>query len=152
MQKGVLQWRPEVGRAWLTNVFDEMSDAGKNDWLLSRRSTPKPLNPASFDGGKPWPDVLSSRLGLLTATPSINTRYWDVRDPLTFFGPPTSRAEGMGNHFAMRLQRAVIQLWKVDVPWAKTGETTVANGGDVAKEAGLFPAEPLLPQRSPLLN
>src|SRR5436309_13260660 len=24
MQKGVLQWRPETGQAWLTNVFDEL--------------------------------------------------------------------------------------------------------------------------------
>jgi len=58
----------------------------------------------------------------------------------------------MGNHFAVRLQRAVIQLWKVDVPWAKAGETTVANGGDVAKEAGLFPPDATTPQRSPLLG
>ncbi|HZQ97939.1 MAG TPA: hypothetical protein VFC93_03890, partial [Chloroflexota bacterium] len=63
-----------------------------------------------------------------------------------------SKIEDMGNHFAVRLQRAVIQLWKVDVPWAKAGETTVANGGDVAKEAGLFPPDATTPQRSPLLG
>ncbi|MBM4419790.1 MAG: hypothetical protein FJ033_16015 [Chloroflexi bacterium] len=60
--------------------------------------------------------------------------------------------EDMGNHFAVRLQRAVIQLWKVDVPWAKAGETTVANGGDVAKEAGLVRADALVPIRSPSLR
>ena len=151
MQKGVLQWRPDLGRAWLTNVFDEMTEAGKNDWLLSKRSTPKPFDP-SIDGGKPWPEIISIRLGLLAASPSIKGRFAKASDPLTFFGLPTSRVEDMGNHFAIRLQRAVIQVWKVDVPWAKAGETTVANGGDVAKEAGLFPAEPLMPQRSPLLN
>jgi N-acetylmuramoyl-L-alanine amidase len=64
---------------------------------------------------------------------------------MTLFGLPASRVEDMGNHYAVRLQRAVIQLWKVDVPWAKAGQTTVANGGDIAKEAGLFPGEPLRP-------
>src|SRR5919204_623792 len=64
----------------------------------------------------------------------------------TALGYPIShRVEDMGNHYAVRLQRAVIQFWKVDVPWAKAGQTTVANGGDIAKEAGLFPAEPLRP-------
>ena len=151
MQKGVLQWRPELGRAWLTNVFDEMNDAGMNEWLLSKKSTPKPLDP-SFDGGKPWAEVLSGRMGLFSGIPAMNARFLKASDPLTFFGVPTSRLEDMGNHFAIRMQRAVIQLWKVDVPWAKAGETTVANGGDVAKEAGLFPAEAIAPQRSPLLN
>ena len=151
MQKGLLQWRPEVKQAWLANVFDDLHDAGKDDWLLQQRSTPRPLDP-SFDAGKPWAQVLSTRLALLDPTPPIDKRYESVGDPLTFFGLPTSKIEDMGNHFAVRLQRAVIQLWKVDVPWAKAGETTVANGGDVAKEAGLFPADATTPQRSPLLG
>jgi hypothetical protein len=151
MQKGILQWRPEVGRAWLTNVFDELSVAGKDDWLFSTRSTPRPLDP-SFDGGKPWAQVLTGRLALLDPQPPIDRRYESAGDPLTLFGLPTSRVEDMGNHFAVRLQRAVIQLWKIDVPWAKAGETTVANGGDLAKEAGLFPPEALAAQRSPLLK
>jgi hypothetical protein len=150
-QKGILQWRPELGRAWLANVFDELSDAGKDDWLFSTRSTPRRLDPA-FDGGKPWAQVLAGRLALLDPQPSIDRRYESAGDPLTFFGLPTSKVEDMGNHFAIRLQRAVIQLWKVDVPWAKAGETTVANGGDVAKEAGLIPADATAPQRSPLLK
>jgi hypothetical protein len=151
MQKGVLQWRPEAGRAWLTNIFDEMSNAGKDDWLLTTRSTPKPLD-GSFDGGKSWAQVMAGRMSLLDPQPPIDKRYEGANDPLTFFGLPTSKIEDMGNHFAVRLQRAVIQLWKVDVPWAKAGETTVANGGDVAKEAGLLPAEAIQPQRSPLLQ
>jgi Carboxypeptidase regulatory-like domain/NlpC/P60 family len=150
-QKGVLQWRPEVGQAWLTNIFDEMSSAGKDDWLFSIRSTPRPLDPA-FDGGKPWAQVMAGRLALLDPQPPIDRRYESSGDSLTFFGLPTSRVEDMGNHFAIRLQRAVIQLWKVDVPWARAGETTVANGGDIAKESGLLPSAATAPQRSPLLK
>lgn len=150
-QKGILQWRPELGRAWLTNVFDELSQAGKDDWLLASRSTPRPLDP-SFDGGKMWNAVMAGRMALLDSSPPIDRRFEAVSDPLTFFGLPTSKVEDMGNHFAVRLQRAVIQLWKVDVPWAKAGETTVANGGDVAKEAGLLPPEAIAPQRNPRLK
>jgi uncharacterized protein YkwD len=53
-----------------------------------------------------------------------------------------------GNHFAIRLQRAVIQQWKEAVPWAAAGQVTVANGGAVGVEAGLFPAETLKPSPS----
>jgi 5-hydroxyisourate hydrolase-like protein (transthyretin family) len=151
MQKGILQWRPETGRAWLTNVFDELSAAGKDEWLFSNRAVPRPLDP-SFDGGKPWPQVMAGRMTLLGPQPPIDRRYASAGDPLTFFGLPTSKVEDMGNHLAIRLQRAVIQLWKVDVPWAKAGETTVANGGDLAKDAGILPPEAATPQRSPLLK
>jgi uncharacterized protein YkwD len=140
MQKGLLQWRPEVSRAWLANLFDELHQGGKDGWLQSARATPPPL-PGSFDGGRDWNGVLKARLALLDANPAIKARYFAVEDPLTFYGLPTSTVVDNGNHYAIRLQRAVIQQWKVDVPWAKAGETTVANGGDVAKEAGLFPAE-----------
>src|SRR5215216_3474536 len=37
MQKGVLQWRPDAGQAWLTNVFDELHEADKDGWLQSAR-------------------------------------------------------------------------------------------------------------------
>jgi hypothetical protein len=151
MQKGVLQWRRDAGRAWLTNGFDEMHAAGKDAWLREVRSTPPPL-PDDWDAGKSWDQVIRTRLALLDASPAIRERYWSVADPLTFFGLPTSRVEDMGNHQAVRLQRAVIQLWKVDVPWAKAGQTTVANGGDLAKEAGLFPGEAVAAQRSPILG
>ncbi|TAK24915.1 MAG: hypothetical protein EPO26_04585 [Chloroflexota bacterium] len=138
MQKAVFQWRPESGQVYFVNVFDDLSVAGKNDWLYSVRSTPRPLDP-SFDDGKDWDGVVRARVGLLDERPRMRARYRSVADPLKQFGLPTSRVEDMGNHYAIRLQRAVIQEWKVDVPWARAGETTVANGGDILKEAGLVP-------------
>ena len=53
----------------------------------------------------------------------------------------------MGNSFVVRAQRAVFQYWKEDVPWAKKGEVTLANSGDLAKEAGVFPVEAVTPLR-----
>ncbi|HEX2923573.1 MAG TPA: hypothetical protein VHS28_06055, partial [Chloroflexota bacterium] len=56
------------------------------------------------------------------------------------FGRPVAYA-AEGNSFVVRAQRATFQDWKEDVPWAKAGDVTVANGGDLAKEAGLWPAD-----------
>src|SRR5688572_2877673 len=140
MQKGVLQWRPDSGKAWLTNVFDEMHHAGKDKFLAEVRQTPAPL-PDDWDKGKSWDQTVKTRLALLDANPAIRDRYFSAADPMTFFGLPTSPVTDQGNHYAIRLQRAVIQQWKQDVPWAKAGETTVANGADIAKEAGLFAGE-----------
>jgi rare lipoprotein A (peptidoglycan hydrolase) len=47
--------------------------------------------------------------------------------------------------YIVRLQRAVFQEWKVKEPWANPGDVTIANSGDVAKEAALFPANALRP-------
>ncbi|MDO8689389.1 MAG: hypothetical protein Q7R39_05165 [Dehalococcoidia bacterium] len=55
----------------------------------------------------------------------------------------------MGNAFVIRTQRAVFQQWKVDVPWASAGQVTIANGGDIAKETGLFPQEAVVPGTPP---
>lgn len=148
MQKGVFQWRPDVKQAWFVNVFDLMHDGGKDGWLTGFRSVPKPLD-ASFDQGKNWDQIMKNRWGLLDSFPAIKNRYWSVADQLNLFGLPTSKVEDMGTAYVVRLQRIVIQQWKVDVPWAKAGEVTVANGGDIAKEAGLFPAKALQPVFAP---
>lgn len=149
MQKAVFQWRPEVRQVYLVNVFDDLHDAGKDDWLVVQRSTPRPL-PSSVDEGRPWDQVVADRLALLDDNPAIKAAYFASPDPIHFYGLPTSRIEFAGNHYAIRLQRAVIQQWTEDVPWAKAGEVTVANGGDIAKEAGLWPAAALVPLKAPV--
>ena len=57
--------------------------------------------------------------------------------------------EIMGSAFVVRCQRAVFQRWKQDVPWAKAGQVTIANGGDMAKEAAILPEEALAPEAAP---
>ncbi|MHB1134801.1 MAG: CAP domain-containing protein [Chloroflexota bacterium] len=143
MQKGVLQWRPEVGRAYFVNIFDQLATAGKNDWLLSHRATPAPLDATTFDAGKNWQQTVEGRVALLDANAAIKARYNAVADPINLYGLPTSRVVDNGNHYVIRLQRAVIQQWKEAVPWAAAGQVTVANGGEVGMEAGLFPAAAL---------
>ena len=145
MQKAVFQWRPDAGQVYFVNVFDQMSVAGKDDWLLNARSTPKPLDAGTFDAGKSWDQVVAGRLALLDANPAIRAVYYSVPDPITQFGLPTSPVVDNGNHYAIRLQRAVIQQWKTEVPWAHAGQATIANGGDVAVQAGMFDASVVAP-------
>jgi hypothetical protein len=147
-QKLVLQWRPEVNQAWPVNVFDELSKAGRDETLLASRQTPRPLT--NFDPpGATWNQVVASRQALLTTNPAIRSRYFSVADPLNVFGLPVSRVEDMGNHFAVRTQRAVFQQWKEAVPWAAAGQVTIANGGDIAKELNWLPAAALQPESGP---
>ncbi|HLH72325.1 MAG TPA: septal ring lytic transglycosylase RlpA family protein [Chloroflexota bacterium] len=148
MQKAVLQWRPETGTVDFVNVFDDLSRAGADDWLKTVRAVPTPV-PASFDSGRSWAQIVAGRLDLLRARPALLKWYQSVPDALDLYGLPTSTVVDAGPMFIVRLQRAVLQEWKVDEPWAKTGQVTVANGGDVGKEAGVFPWKSLRPVAPP---
>lgn len=150
-QKAIFQWRPERDEVFFINVFDVLHERGFDDFLLAFRSTPRPLDP-SFDAGKTPEQVVVDRIALLNANPAIQAEYFAVDNPLLRYGLPTSRVEDMGNHFVIRLQRAVIQQWKVDVPWAQAGQTTVANGGDIAKEVGLLPPFTIIAQDPPTFS
>lgn len=137
-QKGIMQWRPENQSVSLVNVFDDLHLAGLDQALLERYQTPAPL-PDGWDGGRPFSQVIERRQSLLASRPALQRAYFAAGDPLTFFGLPTSRVEDMGNHYAIRLQRAVLQEWKEAVPWAAAGEVTIANGGQIARDLGLLP-------------
>ncbi len=143
-QKAIMQWRPDGNYVALVNIFDDLHNAGFDDTLLSVRQTPRQF-PAGWDGDIPFDEVVKKRQALLDVRPALRETYFASSDPLTFYGLPTSEVEDMGNHYAVRLQRAVLQEWKEEVPWAKEGEVTIANGGDIAKELGGLPAEALIP-------
>lgn len=147
-QKAVLQWRPEKGDVDFINVFDDLSRAGKDDWLLEVRSVPRPLA-ATFDQGLSWPQIIRRRMALLKERPALYRHYLATPDSWTLYGLPTSPVIDVGPMYVIRLQRAVLQEWKIDQPWAHAGQVTVANGGDVAKEAGLFPWKQLRPVAPP---
>ncbi|HEX2922435.1 MAG TPA: cellulase family glycosylhydrolase [Chloroflexota bacterium] len=146
-QKGVLQWRPEVKQAWFLNTFDAMHDKGLDDWLLTYRQTPKPFD-TKPDTGLSWDQVVARHLPILDANPTIKQRFLSNPDWLQQYGLPVASLDA-GNSFVVRAQRATFQYWKEDVPWAKKGDVSVANGGDLAKEAYLWPIEAALPQPAP---
>lgn len=142
-QKAIMQWRADTQSVVLVNIFDDLHGSGFDDVLLQTRQTPKQF-PAGWDGeGLTFEEVVQKRQALLDARPALHAAYFASSDPLTFFGLPTSEIQDMDNHYAIRLQRAVLQEWKEDVPWAQAGEVTIANGGDIAKELGDLPSAAL---------
>lgn len=143
-QKSIMQWQAESGRVVLVNIFDDLHNTGHDDRLLTTRQTPAQL-PVGWDGDLSFDDVVKKRQALLDKRPALRAAYFAVSDPLTFYGLPTSEIVDMDSHYAIRLQRTVLQEWKEEVPWAKVGEVTIANGGDIAKELGELPAKALLP-------
>lgn len=147
-QKLVLQWRPEAAIAYPMNIFDELSEAGLDEALYTYRQTPYPL--VNFDPpNATWAQIVAARQGLLASNRAIQSRYFSVNDPLNVFGLPMSRVEDMGNHYAVRTQRAVFQQWKESVPWAQVGQVTIANGGDIAKEFSWFDPAWLVAEPAP---
>lgn len=146
-QKAVLQWRPEAKQAAFVNVFDRLSAAGKDGWLDTVRQTPPSFDNAA-DAGLAWDAVVARHLALLDALPAIQAAYRADADPIAHFGLPMGWKD-YGAVVVVRCQRAVFQLWKVGEPWARSGQVVVANGGDVAKEAGLYPDLAILPQIAP---
>jgi WD40 repeat protein len=143
-QKAIMQWRPDGNYVALVNIFDDLHNAGFDGWLFSDLQTPHQL-PAGWDGDIPFDEVVKKRQALLDVRPALQEAYFASSDPLTFYGLPTSEVEDVGNHYAIRLQRAVLQEWKEQVPWAKEGEVTIANGGDIAKRRSALPAYALIP-------
>jgi hypothetical protein len=136
-QRALMQYEPLEKRIVVLNVMDLLHDHGRDEWLHRTRGVPRQV-PPDFDRSRDWAAVVEARQSLLEAQPRLRERYFAAADPITRYGLPTSAVEDMGGHYAVRLQRAVLQLWKEDTPWAKAGEVTEGLVGDIARDAGLF--------------
>jgi hypothetical protein len=145
----VLQWRPDQGgQFFFLNTFDVLHDRGRDDWLEAYRQTPRPLDTAP-DAGLAWDKVVARHLGLLdNVPPALKERFLADERWLDHYGLPVATQDYPGS-VVVRAQRATFQLWKTDVPWAAKGTVTVANGGDLAKEAGLYPWQAATPENAP---
>lgn len=149
-QKVILQWQPNARRVAYLNVFDLLHDRGYDAWLREQRAVPEPV--AVNEVGQSWEQIVRGRQSWLDANPAIRAQYFSVANPIEQYGLPTSPVTDYGSVRVVRLQRAVIQQWLVDTPWAWAGQVTVANGGDVAKESGILPAAALVPTSAPALG
>ena len=149
LQKAVLQWHSGTGRVEFVNVLDEMNNHGLDDWL-AERLVPRHL--MTDDGHLPWAEIVRTRLALLNDSDALRRAYHAVPDPMRFYGLPTTGVVDYGPMETIRLQRAALQLWKVKTDFAEPGQVVVANGGDLAFQAGLFPAGPRVPLPSPLFS
>ena len=147
-QKAAFQWRPDTGRVEFINVFDDLNRLGFDDALEARLI---PGQEQFQEEGLDFNEITARRIALLDAEPALRARYESVSDPLRWFGLPQSQVREYSNGLlrSIRLQRAVLQFWTEDVPWASAGTVTVANGGEEAKALGMWPADAAMPAKPP---
>ena len=142
MQKSVFQWRPDTLSVSFVNVFDDLHRLGF-DGALAHRLVPEC---ESFDeSGLTIGQISARRIALLDAEPKLRGAYDAVQNPLLRYGLPTSHVRDFDGLRTIRLQRTVLQLWTRDFPWATAGTVTIANGGDLARQLGMFPLDAMIP-------
>src|SRR5579875_310465 len=146
-QRGILQWRPELGSAVLVNTFDELSAAGQ-DARLAELGIPSPIRDDGSNGN--WLRARDTRLAWLT-NPAIasffranpNPRaisFWNVDRSIELYGLPTSYPVRSGPFVVQRFQRISLQLWVEAIPgMPPPGSVVGILGGDLYKQAGLIP-------------
>ncbi|MCL4544202.1 MAG: M23 family metallopeptidase [Chloroflexi bacterium] len=137
-QKAVLQWDAATQSFNFLNVLDILHDDGDDAWLQAYDQIPPPLSTAP-DAGLNWSQIVRRHLALLDSNPTLQQYFLNTPDWLNRFGLPMSGVVDEGPDWVVRCQRAALQLWKVDEPWAKAGQITVVNGGDLLKARGLLP-------------
>jgi len=147
-QKLVLQYHDEDGSVQVLNTLDLLHDQGF-DSALQAKLIPPPLS-TDADAGLSWSDVAARHDALLAANPTLQAAYAATPDAVTTYGLPMTAPVDEGSVIVVRCQRAVLQLWTSDTPWAKAGDVTVANAGDLAKQLGLFPASAFTPDPQPI--
>ena len=146
-QKGILQWNPGQHAAHLTNIFDQLTAAGRDSWLSTFKQTP-PSRDWSSEAGQPWDKIVANHLALLDANSAIRAAYLADPNAVEHYGLPMGYAD-YGALAVVRCQRAVFQQWKVATQFATTNQVLIANGGDDAKDAGLVPASAAAPLPPP---
>jgi hypothetical protein len=147
-QKSVLQWRPDQKGFAFLNTFDVLHDRGRDAWLQVYRQTPPPVDNAA-DTGLSFERVTARHVALLDNVPAaLKTQFLADPDWLDHYGLPVA-IQDVSNSVVVRAQRASLQYWKEAVPWAAQGSVTLANGGDLAKEAGVFPWLAVTPENAP---
>ncbi|MBM4435850.1 MAG: M23 family metallopeptidase [Actinobacteria bacterium] len=146
-QKAILQWDSATNRVNVVNILDNLHDAGFDGRLESERQVP-PHATLPQDAGAPFAEVVRNHLAILESNAEIKEKFLSTPEWLARLGLPITYGE-YGHVKVLRSQRAVLQQWMVEVPWAKAGQVVFANVGDTAKELGLIPAaaqQPVAPR------
>ncbi|HEY8742845.1 MAG TPA: hypothetical protein VIU62_07095, partial [Chloroflexota bacterium] len=94
--------------------------------------------------GLDWESAVARHLAMLDAYPGLRDYYAARPDAVDGLGLPAG-IDTYGPLVSVRLQRATLQLWLVDTPWAAAGTVVVGNAGDLAKQAGLWPLDAVAP-------
>lgn len=158
-QRGMLQWRPELGIAHLANTFDMITDHNKES-VLQFAGVPPSIRDDGSNGD--WNAARRIRLSWLSR-PEIKAHFlsnpnkdqfenWNEDLSIQLYGLPASQPVKAGPFIVQRFQRISLQLWVEDVP-GMPGKGSVVGilGGDYLKQAGLVPPEAARLEPNPLV-
>jgi len=142
-QRAVLRFDGPADRVIVSRLLDRLSREGRDGELTALASIP-PLELAVPSDASS--DLYDDRLATLLADyPAIQAYLAAAPDAQGLFGAPTSAVQDAGDFFVIRFQNGALQQWKREMPWAKAGDVTAANIGELAAGLGVFPAEALQP-------
>ena len=131
---------PEAGIV-VVPLLDWLHDAGHDAVLGAEYGIPPTELPLSDES---TPERLAERLEwVLRDRPALEAYVSGMPDAYAVLGLPTSAVHDVGSHYVVRFQGGALQEWKQDVPWAKAGDVTAANVGEIAATLGLFSADAL---------
>ncbi|MBM4435708.1 MAG: hypothetical protein FJ029_00440 [Actinobacteria bacterium] len=133
--KAVLQWQPGQG-VFYVNIYDNLSAAGFDDWLLAAKQVPRP-RAFPQDSGQPFSVVVQNHVALLDENAAIKAAWNANPNWLRAYGLPVAYQD-FGGVRVLRAQRAVLQQWVAATSFTRAGAVVVSNGGDHYKQAGLI--------------
>jgi hypothetical protein len=136
------------GPVTAANLMDELHGRGFDAVLLGSRISPLPVPATSVAGATPE-DSTRKRVALLDSNPDLRASYLTTPNAALLYGLPTSAPQDLIDGVAVRTQRTVLQKWNHDTVFAKAGDITAANSGEMATNFRLFPLGPLVPQPPP---
>ena len=148
-QRALLRYDASGDRIVVSRLLDRLNREGRDDELHDQFGIPPLEMLAPTDAGA---DAMQDRLSLLADYPAFGAYLAGAPDALTQFGVPTSAVHDTPEFYVVRFQNGALQLWKQDVPWARAGEVTAANVGEIAAGLGLFPADALQPMPAPAVG
>lgn len=149
-QRGILRWYPDPaggGSAGLVNAAEEFTVRRLDQWLKDRTMAPPAGWPAEF--GRTPEQIRESRTAAIQRYPALYDAYTAPKDPTAIFGAAVAPPAENETAVVLRTQKAILQLWKIDVPWAAAGQVTLANVGELWREAGFIAADALAMIPSP---
>jgi spore germination protein YaaH len=155
-QRGILQWRPELGAAVLANSFDQLT-AARQDSILAHQGIPPPTGDDGSNGD--WQKARVTRLSWLTQPDIARAFYanpnssaiptWEVDSSIQLYGLPASPPVRSGPFIVQRFQRISLQLWVDSVPGMPApGSVVGILGGDLVKGSGIVPFAASQPEDS----
>jgi hypothetical protein len=143
-QRAVLQWRPEVNQAYLANVIDWLSAAGKDAYLTSLGILPPEADAANLVPAR----AVAERESWLTD--EAIARAYREGGGMERYGLPSSRPQQAGPFVVQCFQRYVFQHWLADVPgMPPSGSVVGVLSGELLVQTGLVPQPATIPPPQP---